>query len=151
LDTKSDLSLTLKFQRSLVKAMFDPTTKVLIVDDMMTMRKLVGKVCKELGFTNLVEAADGIQAWEVIQSSSPPIGLIISDWNMPNCSGLDLCKRLRVDSRFGKTPFLMVTAEAEQHQVVEALKAGVDNYVVKPFTGPILAEKLESIHKKRSG
>ncbi len=131
--------------------MFDLSTKVLVVDDMMTMRKLVGKVCKEIGFTNLVEAADGIQAWEVIQNSSPPIGLIISDWNMPNCSGLDLVKRVRSDGRFGKTPFLMVTAEAEQHQVVEALKSGVDNYVVKPFSAPILTEKLESIHKKRGG
>jgi len=131
--------------------MFDPSTKVLIVDDMMPIRKLVGKVCKELGFTNLVEASDGIQAWEQVQNSQPPIGLIISDWNMPNCSGLDLCKRLRGDSRFGKTPFLMVTAEAEQHQVVEALQAGVDNYVVKPFTVQILNEKLEAIYKKRIG
>ena len=131
--------------------MFDLSTKVLIVDDMMTMRKLVGKICKELGFTNLVEASDGVQAWEVIQTANPPVGLIISDWNMPNCSGLDLCKRLRMDSRFGKTPFLMVTAEAEQHQVVEALKAGVDNYVVKPFTAQILTDKLEGIHKKRGG
>jgi two-component system chemotaxis response regulator CheY len=131
--------------------MFDLSTKVLIVDDMMTMRKLVGKVCKEIGFTDMVEAGDGIQAWEKIQNSSPPIGLIISDWNMPNCSGLDLVKRIRADSRFGKTPFLMVTAEAEQHQVIEALKAGVDNYVVKPFNAPTLIEKLEAIHKKRSG
>ncbi len=131
--------------------MFDLSTKVLIVDDMMTMRKLVGKVCKEIGFTDMVEAGDGIQAWEKIQNSAPPIGLIISDWNMPNCSGLDLVKRIRADSRFGKTPFLMVTAEAEQHQVIEALKAGVDNYVVKPFNAPTLIEKLEAIHKKRSG
>jgi two-component system chemotaxis response regulator CheY len=128
--------------------MFDSSTRILIVDDMMTMRKLVGKVCKELGFVNIVEASDGIQAWEQIQSASPPIGLIISDWNMPNCSGLDLVKRLRADSRFGKTPFLMVTAESEQQQVVEALKAGVDNYVVKPFSAATLTEKLTAIHKK---
>lgn len=128
--------------------MFDSNTRILIVDDMMTMRKLVGKICKELGFSNLVEASDGIQAWEQIQNASPPIGLIISDWNMPNCSGLDLVKRLRSDSRFGKTPFLMVTAESEQSQVVEALKAGVDNYVVKPFSAATLTEKLTAIHKK---
>jgi two-component system chemotaxis response regulator CheY len=128
--------------------MFDSSTRILIVDDMMTMRKLVGKICKELGFPNLVEASDGIQAWEQIQSASPPIGLIISDWNMPNCSGIDLVKRLRADSRFGKTPFLMVTAESEQQQVVEALKAGVDNYVVKPFSAATLTEKLTAIHKK---
>jgi two-component system chemotaxis response regulator CheY len=128
--------------------MFDANTRILIVDDMMTMRKLVGKICKELGFTNLAEASDGIQAWEQIQSANPPIGLIISDWNMPNCSGIDLVKRLRSDSRFGKTPFLMVTAESEQAQVVEALKAGVDNYVVKPFSAATLTEKLTAIHKK---
>jgi len=131
--------------------MFDPSTKVLVVDDMMTMRKLVGKICKEIGFTDITEAGDGIQAWEKIQKSTPPIGLVISDWNMPNCSGLDLVKRIRADSRFGGTPFLMVTAEAEQHQVIEALKAGVDNYVVKPFNGPTLTEKLEAVYKKRNG
>ena len=70
---------------------------------------------------------------------------------MPNCSGLDLAKRLRADSRYKDTPFLMVTAEAEQHQVVEALKAGVDNYVVKPFNAATLTEKLEAVHKKRGG
>ena len=131
--------------------MFSNTTKVLIVDDMMTMRKLVSKTCKDIGFQNLVEAADGIQAWEAIQSSNPPIGLIISDWNMPNCSGLDLVKRIRADSRFKNTPFIMVTAEAEQHQVLEAIKSGVDNYVVKPFGKEQLIEKLEAVHKKRGG
>ncbi len=131
--------------------MFSNTTKVLIVDDMMTMRKLVSKTCKEIGFQNLVEAADGIQAWEAIQNSTPPIGLVISDWNMPNCSGLDLVKRIRADSRFKNTPFIMVTAEAEQHQVLEAIKSGVDNYVVKPFGKEQLIEKLEAVHKKRGG
>jgi two-component system chemotaxis response regulator CheY len=131
--------------------MFSNTTKVLIVDDMMTMRKLVSKTCKEIGFQNLVEAADGIQAWEAIQNSTPPIGLVISDWNMPNCSGLDLVKRIRADSRFKNIPFIMVTAEAEQHQVLEAIKSGVDNYVVKPFGKEQLIEKLEAVHKKRGG
>jgi two-component system chemotaxis response regulator CheY len=131
--------------------MFDTQIKVLVVDDMMTMRKLVSKICKEVGFQNLMEAGDGIQAWEAIQGSNPPIGLVISDWNMPNCSGLDLVKRIRADSRFKNTPFLMVTAEAEQHQVVEAIKAGVDNYVVKPFGKDQLIEKLEAVHKKRGG
>jgi two-component system chemotaxis response regulator CheY len=131
--------------------MFSNTTNVLIVDDMMTMRKLVSKTCKDIGFQNLVEAADGIQAWEAIQNSTPPIGLVISDWNMPNCSGLDLVKRIRADSRFKNTPFIMVTAEAEQHQVLEAIKSGVDNYVVKPFGKEQLIEKLEAVHKKRGG
>ena len=128
--------------------MFSPTTKILIVDDMMTMRKLVGKICKELGFTDLSEAVDGAKAWEAVAAANPPFGLIISDWNMPNSTGLDLLKRIRADSRFGKTPFLMVTAEAEAHQVSEAVKSGVDNYVVKPFDKDTLKGKLEAIHKK---
>ncbi len=129
--------------------MFNPSTPVLVVDDMMTMRKLVSKICKEIGFTTISEAADGALAWTAIQNANPPIGLVISDWNMPNATGIDLVKRIRADSRFNGIPFLMVTAEAEQHQVVEALKAGVDNYVVKPFSAPVLKEKLEAIYNKR--
>ncbi len=128
--------------------MFDPKTRILIVDDMMTMRKLVGKVCKELGFTDLTEASDGAKAWEAISSASPPFGLVISDWNMPGTSGLDLLKRVRGDSKYGQLPFVMVTAEAEQHQIVEAVKVGVSNYLVKPFTAEALKEKLEAVHKK---
>lgn len=131
--------------------MFDLNTRILIVDDMMTMRKLVAKACKEIGFTDLTEAGDGIQAWQKVSEANPPFGLIISDWNMPNASGLDLLKRVRADSRFGKTPFVLVTAEAEQHQIVEAAKAGVSNYVVKPFTTESLREKIEQVHKKLSG
>lgn len=130
--------------------MFSPDTHVLVVDDMMTMRKLVTKTCKELGFTKITDAADGALAWAAIQQADPPIGLIISDWNMPNTSGLDLLKRVRADSRFGKIPFIMVTAEAEQHQIMEAVKSGVSNYVIKPFTAEVLKEKLEAVHKKIS-
>jgi two-component system chemotaxis response regulator CheY len=130
--------------------MFSPDTHVLVVDDMMTMRKLVTKTCKELGFSKITDAADGALAWAAIQQADPPIGLIISDWNMPNTSGLDLLKRVRADSRFGKIPFIMVTAEAEQHQIMEAVKSGVSNYVIKPFTAEVLKEKLEAVHKKIS-
>lgn len=130
--------------------MFDLSSKILIVDDMMTMRKLVGKVCKEIGFTDLTEAADGIKAWEAISSANPGFSLIISDWNMPNCTGLDLLKRVRADSRLSKLPFILVTAEAEQHQIIEAIKAGVSAYVVKPFTSDSLKAKLEEVHKKLS-
>jgi two-component system, chemotaxis family, chemotaxis protein CheY len=128
--------------------MFDPKTRVLVVDDMSTMRKIVIKILKDLGFNDFAEAADGIQAWEAVQNSPTPFGLIISDWNMPNCSGLDFLKRVRVDQKFKKTPFVLVTAEAEQHQVAEAVKAGVDQYVVKPFTKESLQKKLEMVHKK---
>src|SRR6478736_2362286 len=101
--------------------MFDVKTRVLVVDDMLTMRKLVSKVCKDIGFTDITEAADGAKAWEAIKSANPPIGLVISDWNMPNCTGLDLLKRVRGDSRLKRLPFILVTAESEKAQIVEAL------------------------------
>jgi two-component system chemotaxis response regulator CheY len=131
--------------------MFDLTTRVLIVDDMMTMRKLVMKSLKEIGFTGFIEAADGRLAWESLTNASPAIGLIISDWNMPNATGIDLLKRVRAESKYKHIPFLLVTAEAEKTQVAEALQAGVSNYVVKPFTTDILKEKLETAHKKITG
>ncbi len=128
--------------------MFDVKTKILVVDDMLTMRKIEIKILKEMGFSDFTEAGNGIEAWDIITNSPIPFGLIISDWNMPQCTGLDLLKRLRSDPRLKATPFVMVTAEAEQHQVVEALKAGVNQYVVKPFTKDQLTEKLEQVHKK---
>lgn len=128
--------------------MFDPKTRVLVVDDMMTMRKIVAKACKDIGFADITEAADGQKAWEAIQAADPIIGLVISDWNMPNCTGLDLLKRVRADGRFKKLPFILLTAESEGHQVAEAVKSGVDNYIVKPFTPDLLQKKLEETYKK---
>jgi two-component system chemotaxis response regulator CheY len=128
--------------------MFPLDTKILVVDDMATMRKFVIKVCTEMGFTDFVEASDGTKAWEIIASAKPPIGLIFSEWNMPNCTGIDLLKRLRSDSRFAKIPFLMVTAESGNQQITEAVRTGVNSYVIKPFNQATLAEKLESVHKR---
>jgi two-component system chemotaxis response regulator CheY len=128
--------------------MFDPKTKVLVIDDMVTMRKLVMKICREIGFSDISEAGSVADAWEKITNATPPYGLIISDWNMPNSTGLDLLKRVRADSRFAKLPFVMVTAEAEKHQITSAVEAGVTHYVVKPFTADILRAKLEAAHKK---
>lgn len=125
--------------------MIDLSVPVLVVDDMMTMRKVVIKACKEIGFAQIAEAADGKLAWDAIANAPAPFGLVISDWNMPNCSGLDLLKRLRADSRFGKTPFVMVTAETEQAQVAQAIAAGVSQYILKPFTSATLKEKLALI------
>lgn len=131
--------------------MFDPRTKVLVVDDMSTMRKIVMKIVKELGFTTIHEACDGNEAWRMINDPGDvPYGLIISDWNMPNCTGLEFLKRLRADQKVSKTPFILVTAEAEGHQVAEAVKSGVDQYVVKPFSRDALQAKLEAVHKKYS-
>jgi two-component system chemotaxis response regulator CheY len=128
--------------------MFDPKTKVLVVDDMLTMRKVVGKSLKEMGFTDITEAKDGADAWSKVNGAPEPFGLIVSDWNMPNSSGLDLLKRVRSDSRYSKLPFLLVTAESDKAQIVEALKAGVSNYVIKPFTTDILRQKIEEAHKR---
>lgn len=130
--------------------MFDLKTKVLVVDDMMTMRKLVMKICREIGFTDIAEASNVADAWTAISSSAPSFGLIISDWNMPNATGLDLLKRVRGDARFAKTPFVMVTAEAEKHQIMSALQAGVSGYVVKPFTAETLKGTLDAAHKKQT-
>jgi two-component system chemotaxis response regulator CheY len=128
--------------------MFNLKTKVLIVDDMLTMRKIVSKVLREIGFSDITEACDGKEAWEKVNNAPEPFGLIISDWNMPNMTGLDFLKSVRASEKFKKTPFLLVTAEAEQHQVAEAIKSGVDQYVIKPFSQDNLKTKLEMAHKK---
>lgn len=130
--------------------MFDKSMRILVVDDMTTMRKIVMKNLMDLGFTNLMEAADGVKGWEIFSTANPPVGLVLSDWNMPNCTGIDLLKRVRADQKFNKTPFILITAEAEQHQVAEAVKAGVDNYLVKPFTKEQIVSKLEAVYKKYS-
>ncbi len=126
--------------------MFDPKTKVLVVDDMLTMRKIIIKILKELGFSDITEAANGEEAWQKTQSGQ--FGLIISDWNMPVCSGLEFLKKVRGAPELSKLPFLLVTAEAEQQQVLEAIKSGVDQYIVKPFTAQSLKSKLEAVYKK---
>ena len=130
--------------------MFSPTIKVLVVDDMLTMRKLVKKALTGLGYSVFEEAADGQLAWAKL-SEHPDVGLIISDWNMPNCTGLDFLRRVRADNRFKALPFLLLTAEGEASQVKEALAAGVDNYMLKPFHPDSLKEKLEQVYKKRQG
>jgi len=131
--------------------MFDPKTRILVVDDMGTMRKIVSKICRELGFKDIIEAADGNMAWKVLCESNPPVGIVISDWNMPNCSGLDFLKQVRGDKRYSNLPFLLVTAEAEQQQIMQALSSGVSGYVVKPFSAETLKARLESVHQKIVG
>lgn len=116
---------------------------------MLTMRKLVAKTLKELGFTDIIEAVDGAKAWEALSSSNPPVNLVISDWNMPNATGLDFLKRVRADGRFKGTPFILLTAESDQAQVVEAIKAGVDSYIVKPFTKDQVEAKLKELAAKK--
>ncbi len=129
--------------------MFDLGIKVLIVDDMKTMRKLVIRSCQEMGFKNFVEAQDGQEAWAILNSPENQVQLVISDWNMPNCTGLDLLKRVRADGRLKELPFILLTAESEAAQVATAIQAGVDNYLVKPFQTASLKQKLEVVAKKR--
>lgn len=131
--------------------MFDPSTRVLIVDDMKTMLKLVTRSLNELGYTNILEARDGRVAWETLLGANPPVGLIISDWNMPSATGIDLLKRVRAEGQYKHLPFILLTAEAEKTQVAEAVQAGVTNYLVKPFTTPLLREKIEAAYKKVTG
>ena len=128
--------------------MYDSGIKILVVDDMMTMRKLVMKALKELGFSNLVEANDGAKGWEALSAPGANFSMVVSDWNMPNCTGLDLLKRARSDSRFANIPFFLVTAESEKSQIVEALKAGVTGYIVKPFDTQTMKTIFEESSKK---
>ncbi len=120
--------------------------KILVVDDFATMRKVVRNLLKQGGYENVVEAEDGIAALRVLKSQK--IDFVISDWNMPNMTGIDLLKAMRADSEIGKTPFLMVTAEALQDNVIAAVKAGVSSYIVKPFTAEVLNEKITKIMEK---
>ncbi len=128
--------------------MFDPNITVLVADDMKTMRKIVIKGLMDIGFKNFLEAVDGQEAWMTLNANADKVKLVVSDWNMPNCSGLDFLKRVRADGRFKKLPFVLVTAESEMSQVAEAVSAGVDNYVVKPFKSEDLKTKLEAVYKK---
>ena len=117
--------------------------KVLVVDDFATMRRIVKGVLKQLGFSNIIEAEDGSLALEELKKEE--IGLIVSDWNMPNMSGLDLLKAVRGDENLKGTPFIMVTAEGQKENVVEAVKAGVSSYIIKPFTPETFSEKLKKV------
>ncbi len=121
----------------------NPNMKILVVDDFATMRKIIKNILGQLGFKNIIEADDGTTAWEILQKEK--VDLIISDWNMPKMSGLELLKKVRSDERLKDTPFLMVTAEAQKENIIEAAKYRVSQYIVKPFTPETLKEKLEKI------
>lgn len=125
----------------------DKKMPILIVDDFSTMRRIVKNCLKQLGFDNVTEADDGQTAWTKLQNGETEFKLIISDWNMPNMMGIDLLRAVRADEKFKGVPFLMVTAEGQKDNIIEAAKAGVTNYVIKPFTADILQQKLEAIFK----
>lgn len=124
----------------------DTNIKILIVDDFSTMRRIVKNLLNDLGYTNTHEADDGKTAWPLLQAGN--FDLVVTDWNMPGMTGIDLLKAIRGDARIGQTPVLMVTAEAQRDQIIEAAKAGVNGYIIKPFTAVTLKEKLDKIFQR---
>ncbi|KFF46603.1 histidine kinase [Pseudomonas sp. BRG-100] len=123
--------------------------KILIVDDFSTMRRIIKNLLRDLGFTNTVEADDGITAIPILNSGS--IDFLVTDWNMPGMTGIDLLRHVRADEKLRSLPVLMVTAEAKREQIIEAAQAGVNGYVVKPFTAQALKEKIEKIFERIHG
>ncbi len=117
--------------------------KILVVDDMSTMRRIVKSILNQLGFTNIEEAENGKQALAKLKAEK--FDFVVTDWNMPEMDGLELVKAIRSDDELKNIPVLMVTAEGKKENVIEALKAGVNNYIVKPFTPEVLKEKIEKI------
>jgi len=123
--------------------------KILIVDDFSTMRRIIKNLLRDLGFTNTVEADDGITAIPILNSGS--IDFLVTDWNMPGMTGIDLLRHVRADEKLRGLPVLMVTAEAKREQIIEAAQAGVNGYVVKPFTALALKEKIEKSFERIHG
>lgn len=126
--------------------MTDKNLRFLVVDDFATMRRIVRNLLKDLGFTNVEEAEDGVDALNKLRRST--CDFIISDWNMPNMDGLQLLNEIRNHEVFSKLPVLMVTAEAKKENIIAAAQAGANGYVVKPFTAATLEEKLGKIFEK---
>jgi two-component system chemotaxis response regulator CheY len=118
--------------------------KILVVDDFPTQRKLIKRTLLALGFENVVEATDGVDALEKLQSDQE-VEFIICDWHMPKMMGIDLLRTLRADDKYRRMPFLMVTAETKKENIIEAARAGVSNYIAKPFTVEALQEKMQDI------
>jgi len=121
----------------------DKNMKILVVDDFATMRRIVKNILTQLGFKNIIEADDGTTAMQLLHQEK--IDLIISDWNMPKMSGLELLKSVRAEPSWAKIPFIMVTAEAQQDNIILAVKAKVSQYIVKPFTADTLGEKIQKM------
>ena len=123
--------------------MADTNMKFLVVDDFSTMRRIVRNLLKELGFSNVDEAEDGVVALSKLRSTN--FDFVVSDWNMPNMTGIDLLRAIRADAALKHLPVLMVTAEAKKENIIEAAQAGANGYIVKPFTAATLDEKLNKI------
>ncbi|MGB0895360.1 MAG: chemotaxis response regulator CheY [Parashewanella sp.] len=124
----------------------DKNMKILIVDDFSTMRRIIKNLLRDLGFNNTQEADDGTTALPMLQKGD--FDFVVTDWNMPGMQGIDLLKAIRADDNLKTIPVLMVTAEAKREQIIAAAQAGVNGYVVKPFTAATLKEKLDKIFER---
>lgn len=124
----------------------DKAMKILVVDDFSTMRRIINNLLRDLGFSNIHEADDGSTALPKLQNGN--FDVLITDWNMPGMTGIDLLRAVRADAQLSTLPVLMITAEAKRDQIVEAAQAGVNGYVVKPFTAQTLKEKLEKMFER---
>ncbi|TCS73918.1 two-component system chemotaxis response regulator CheY [Sulfuritortus calidifontis] len=125
----------------------DKNLKFLVVDDFSTMRRIVRNLLKELGFTNVDEAEDGAVALQKLKTVGN-FQFVVSDWNMPNMTGIELLKAIRADEALKHLPVLMITAEAKKENIVEAAQSGASGYIVKPFTAAVLEEKMNKIFEK---
>ncbi len=124
----------------------DKSMKILIVDDFSTMRRIIKNLLRELGYSNTLEADDGQTAWPLLRAGG--IDLLVTDWNMPHMPGIELLRHVRADPNMRDLPVLMVTAEASREQIVQAAEAGVNGYVIKPFTAQTLEQKIEKIFER---
>ncbi|MEC5396835.1 chemotaxis response regulator CheY [Uliginosibacterium sp. H1] len=126
--------------------MSDPKMKFLVVDDFSTMRRIVRNLLKELGYTNVDEAEDGVAAMQKLTAGG--FDFVVTDWNMPNMTGIELLRAIRANAQLQHLPVLMITAEAKKENIIEAAQAGASGYIVKPFTAATLSEKLGKIFEK---
>ena len=126
--------------------MADKNLKILVVDDFSTMRRIVRNLLKELGYTNVDEAEDGVAALQKLKGNN--FQFVITDWNMPNMTGIELLKAIRADATLKHLPVLMITAEAKKENIIEAAQSGASGYIVKPFTAGTLEEKLGKVFDK---
>ncbi|MGE4231712.1 MAG: response regulator [Bacteriovoracia bacterium] len=142
----SEVSAVVKVDRE----SFPAGTRILVVDDMATMRKVVNRTLSGLGYDDIAEANDGTTAWDAISLAcqrQKPFQLIISDWNMPNMKGIELLKKVRANPTIRSTPFILLTAESELNQIMAGIQAGANAYLLKPFTSANFAEKLKEVWK----
>jgi len=126
--------------------MADKNLKILVVDDFSTMRRIVRNLLKELGYTNVDEAEDGVVALQKLKGAN--FQFVVTDWNMPNMTGIELLRAIRADAALKSLPVLMITAEAKKENIIEAAQSGASGYIVKPFTAATLEEKLNKIFEK---